>query len=190
MQKILLGIPCGGSIKAKTVQSVLAAMRHPEVTTVFVEGALGPENRNALAQDAVEGGYSHLWLVDADMRFPSDAWERLLAHHGDIVGAAYNRRGLPLQTTVRIQDATGTVGIPTGALPTELFACYAIGSGCQLIRTDALRRMPKPWFCTAYTPEGLFIDDAVWFARQARSVGIETWCDPTIAATHIGDYEY
>jgi hypothetical protein len=156
----------------------------------MLEGALGPENRNALAQEAVEGDYTHLWLVDADMRFPSDAWERLLARQVDVIGLAYNRRGLPLQTTVRIQDMTGAVGIPTGPLPLTLFQAYATGSGCQLISTDALKRIPRPWFSIGYTESGLFVDDAVWFAQQAHSVGIETWCDPTIPATHIGDYEY
>jgi len=190
MPKVLLGIPCNGSIKAKTVHSVLAAMRSPDVTTVMLEGALGPENRNALAQEAVDGDYTHLWLVDADMRFPSDAWERLLAHQVDLIGLAYNRRGLPVQTTVRIQDTTGAVGIPTGPLPLTPFIAFATGSGCQLITTAALTRIPQPWFSIGYTEAGGFIDDAVWFAMQARSVGIETWCDPTIAATHIGDYEY
>jgi hypothetical protein len=188
--KVLLGIPCNGTIKARTVLSVLAAMRRPEVTTVMLEGALGPENRNALAQEAISDGYTHLWLVDADMRFPDDAWLKLIARDVDVVGLAYHRRGLPLQTTVRIQDASGTIGIPNGDLPTELFIAYATGSGCQMITTSALQRMPRPWFSIGYTEEGLFMDDAIWFATQARSVGIDCWCDPTIHATHIGDYEY
>ena len=190
MPTVLLGIPGNGNIKAKTVHSVLAAMRHPDVTTVMLEGALGPENRNALAHEAVDGGYTHLWLVDADMRFPDDAWLRLLAHQVDLIGLAYNRRGLPLQTTVRMQDTTGAVGVPTGPLPTTPFIAYATGSGCQLIATAALTRIPKPWFSLGYTDGGEFIDDAVWLAMQARSVGIDSWCDPTIPATHIGDYEY
>jgi len=188
--KVLLGIPCNGSIKARTVHSVLAAMRHPDVTTVMLEGALGPENRNALAQEAIDGYYEHLWLVDADMRFPDDAFTRLLAHQREIVGLAYNRRGLPLQTTVRMQDAQGIVGIPNGPLPSMLFPAYSTGSGCQLIATTALKRMPRPWFSVGYTEDGQFMDDAVWFATQAHQVGIEVWCDPTIQATHIGDYEY
>lgn len=190
MPKILLGIPCNGSIKAKTVHSVLAAMRSPDVTTVMLEGALGPENRNMLAQEAVEGDYTHLWLVDADMRFPTDALDRLLAHQVDLIGLAYHRRGLPLQTTVRVQDTTGAVGIPLDPLPSTLFIPYATGSGCQLVTTAALRQIPQPWFSVGFTPDGKFMDDAVWFATQARSVGIVPWCDPTISATHIGDYEY
>lgn len=191
MTKILLGIPCGGTVHMKTMVSVVQTIvQNSEILDFLpVAGALGPENRNALAQEAVDGGYTHLWLVDADMKFAADALPRLLAHDADVVGCAYNRRGLPLQTTVRIQDEHGTIGIPTGPLPAEVFGCYAIGSGCQLIKTSALRQISKPWFCTAYEGD-LFMDDAVWFGRATRQAGLETWCDPTIPCTHLGEYEY
>ena len=191
MIKVLLGLPCSGVVHMKTMVSVVHnLLRNVEILDFLpVAGALGPENRNALAQEAVDGDYTHLWLVDADMRFHEDALARLLAHEADVVGCAYNRRGLPIETTVRIEDEHGVVGIPTGPLPTELFACYAIGSGCQLIATSALRQIAKPWFCTAYVGE-LFMDDAVWFGRGTRQAGLQTLCDPTIECKHLGEYEY
>ena len=36
----------------------------------------------------------------------------------------------------------------------------------------------------------LSVSDDVWFCQQAARVGIETFCDPTIEAKHIGEFEY
>jgi len=36
----------------------------------------------------------------------------------------------------------------------------------------------------------LSVSDDVWFCQQAARVGIETFCDPTIRAGHIGSVEF
>ena len=36
----------------------------------------------------------------------------------------------------------------------------------------------------------LSVSDDAWFCQQAARIGIETWCDPTIQAGHIGECEY
>lgn len=36
----------------------------------------------------------------------------------------------------------------------------------------------------------LSVSDDVWFCQQAARVGIETFCDPTIRAGHIGSFEF
>lgn len=192
MPHVLLGIPHGGTIKAKllsTVVSVIAQAPCP-ITLVESESALGPHNRNTLAQCAVDRGFSHLWLVDNDMTFPPDTLARLLAHKKDIVGAAYNYRQFPRRTVVKMVDEEGRVMIPE-TLPPTIFPCYAIGSGCKLITVEALRKIQRPWFWLRCDDEGqLITSDDVWFCEQAIAVGIETYCDPTIDAKHIGDCQY
>src|SRR5574343_463685 len=78
--RILLGIPSGGSVKTKTMMSIIQVLfqTQAEITLVEREGALGPDNRNHLAQMALDGGHTHLFLVDADMSFPGDTLTRLL----------------------------------------------------------------------------------------------------------------
>ena len=193
MAKVLLGVPSGGSVKSKTmltIISILVQSTH-EITLVEREGALGPDNRNHLARLAVEGGFAYLFLVDADMSFPGDTLNRLIAHGKELVGAAYNFRGFPLCTVVKLRDEMGRVYSP-GQLPSDtLFPCYAIGSGCKLVTTTALLKMPKPWFALGFGQDGMLaISDDVWFCNQARAVGIQTWCDPTIKAGHLGTYTF
>jgi hypothetical protein len=192
MPKVLLGIPHGGIVKGKLLSTVVAALVRAPCPIVMIEreSALGPDNRNVLAQIAVEHDFTHLWLVDNDMTFPPDTLSRLLAHEKDLVGAAYNYRNLPRRTTVKRLNEEGAVYIPE-SWPDTLFACYAIGSGCKLVTTEALKQIPKPWFWLRHDEEGRMITtDDVWFCEQAQSVGIDTWCDPSIDARHIGDFQY
>ena len=192
MPNVLLGIPHGGTIKARLLSTIIASIVQAPcpLTVCERQGALGPDNRGILAQIAVDQGFTHLWLVDNDMSFPPDTLARLLAHQKDLVGAAYNYRAHPLRTVVKMLDAQGQVVIPE-SIPESLFVCHAIGSGCKLVTTDALKKIPRPWFGLEWNKEGqISKSDDVWFCEAAKSVGIETWCDPTIQAKHIGDFDY
>ena len=190
--RVLLGIPSGGSVKTKTMFSIFQVLFQTtaaQITLAERQGALGPDNRNHLAQMALDGGYTHLFLVDADMSFPGDILERLLAHNKDLIGAAYNYRAFPRRTVVKIKR-DGQVYSPD-RLPESLFSCHAIGSGLKLVSTQALAHIPRPWFALDFDKDGMLsVSDDSWFCQQARKVGIQTFCDPTIEAKHIGEYEY
>ena len=191
--RVLLGIPSGGSVKTKTMMSIIQVLFQiqAEITLVEREGALGPDNRNHLAQMALDGGYTHLFLVDADMSFPGDTLDRLLARNKDLIGAAYNYRQFPRATVVKMRRADGTIYSPSFPLPAEPFTCLSIGSGCKLVTTSALAHMPRPWFGLDFDKDGMLsVSDDVWFCQQAARVGIETFCDPTIRAGHIGSFEF
>ncbi len=72
-----------------------------------------------------------------------------------------------------------------------MFPCYAIGSRVKLVTTHALAHMPRPWFALDFDRDGMLsVSDDVWFCQQAARVGIETFCDPTIRAGHIGSFEF
>ena len=190
---VLLGIPSGGSVKTKTMFSIISVMVQSTCQLTIVErsGALGPDNRNHLAQMALDGGYTHLFLVDADMSFPGDTLNRLLARNKDLIGAAYNYRQFPRATVVKMRRADGTIYSPSFPLPAEPFTCLSIGSGCKLVTTSALAHMPRPWFGLDFDKDGMLsVSDDAWFCQQAARIGIETWCDPTIQAGHIGECEH
>ena len=192
MPRVLMGIPHGGTVAGRMISVVVGAVAQAPcpITVVEREGCLGPDNRGVLAMLAVEHDFTHLWLVDADTTCPPDTLARLLAHEKDIVGASYNYRRDPPQSVVKILTPAGEIRTPD-PMPTSLFVAHAIGSGCQLISVDALKRIPKPWFALSWGVNGqLEKADDLWFCDQARSVGIETWCDPTIEAKHIGYKDY
>lgn len=193
MAKVLLGIPSGGSIKSKTMMTIISvlSMTQHRITVMERDGALGPDNRNHICQTALENGFTHVFLVDADMSFPGDTLDRLVAHRKDLIGAAYNYRQFPRATVVKMRRADGTIYSPSFPLPAEPFTCFSIGSGCKLVTTLALAHMPRPWFGLDFDKDGMLsVSDDARFCQQAARIGIETWCDPTIQAGHIGECEY
>ncbi len=194
--KVCVAVPHGGTVKGRLMSDLIAALfalKH-EIGFVWaeVEGTLGPRNRWLAGQQAIQTNCDYLWLVDADQSIPDDALPRLLAHRKDLIGADYSYRRFPLQSTVKMLNGAGEIIVADrSTFPDRPFICHAIGSGCKLIKVDALERIPQPWFALAWGPDGdLIRTDDVWFCEQAKKVGIETWCDPTILVGHIGDYVY
>jgi hypothetical protein len=194
--KVCVAVPHGGTVKGRLMTDLIAALFALRNGIGFVlaevEGTLGPRNRWLAGQQALETGCDFLWLVDNDMSIPQDALPRLLAHKKDLIGADYSYRRFPLMTTVKMLDGNGTITIPDrSTFPARPFICHAIGSGCKLVTCAALRRIPQPWFALSWGPEGdLVKTDDVWFCEQAKTVGIDTWCDPTLDVKHIGDHAY
>jgi hypothetical protein len=195
--KVCVAVPNGGTVKSRLLTDLICSLFTAQQQGIGfvlaeVEGTLGPHNRWLAGQQAIHTNCDYLWLVDNDMAFPPDTLPRLLAHQKELIGAAYHYRVLPRRTVVKTLNASGEIIIPDAAtFPKEPFVCHAIGSGCKLVTVEALKRIPQPWFALAWGPDGaLTKTDDVWFCEQAKKAGIQTWCDPTIAARHIGDFQY
>jgi hypothetical protein len=192
--KVMIAVPNGGTVKSRVMTDVIISMFSNQAQFGFVladvEGTLGPHNRWLAGQQALHTECDYLWLIDNDMSIPSEALPRLVAHDKEIVGAAYNYRRMPLMTTVKMLNEAGEIIIPD-SLPDDLFECHALGSGCKLIKTSALRTIPQPWFALEWGADGgMSKTDDVWFCEQAKKVGIATYCDPTLDVRHIGDFLY
>jgi hypothetical protein len=194
--KVCVAVPHGGTVKGRLLTDLIVAICSLQDQCAFVwaevEGTLGPHNRWLAGQQAIQTESDYLWLVDNDMAIPSDALPRLVAADKELIGADYSYRRLPLMSTVKMLDATGEIVIADrSTFPKEPFRCHAIGSGCKLVKVSALKRIPQPWFALAWNADGsLAKTDDVWFCEQAKSVGIETWCDPSLDVKHIGDFLY
>ena len=193
---VCVAVPNGGTIKSRLMTDLIAALFSVRDQISFLwaetEGTLGPHNRWLAAQQAVAAQADYLWLVDNDMSIPPTVLPLLIAADKDLIGADYNYRKTPLQTVVKILDGNGDVTFADAStFPNEPFRCHAIGSGCKLVKVEALTRIPQPWFALAWDETGaLSRTDDVWFCEQAAKVGIETWCYPGLGVKHVGDYCY
>ena len=190
MNKVVIGVPCGsGTVKSSMITSLLSAIMSAGCPTALMvrDGCWVHQSRALFVQAARESGCSHVFMVDSDQAFPADIIPRLLSSRKDIVGAAYNRRQLPLLSTVNALET----GQPVIDMPDALFRCHSMGAGCILIKTDVFARIPAPWFDFVYNLDGsLAQGEDGYFCVKARAAGIDVWCDPTIPVKHIGDYEY
>lgn len=149
-------------------------------------------NREKLLKDALEGDHTHLMFIDCDVVFPPDGVQRLLSLDKDIVGGAYNMRKVPPPGSTEVSRTTavkllgGKKRFPTTDSP---FRVDAVPTGFMLIRLDAIRGLPQPWFFFDQDEEG-FVGEDVFFCRKVRDHGLDVWCDPTIPLAHIGEFFY
>lgn len=146
-------------------------------------------SREICLTDALAAQTDYLVFVDTDMRFPAHAITQLIAHGKDIIGVHYNEKRLPPVSTVKIDDANDGLTV-VKTFPAEPFQCAAVGTGLMAINLKRLTQcMALP--CFQFGDEnGKFMGEDVAFCRRARKAGLQVWVDPTIAAGHIGDFEY
>ena len=190
--KLCIGIPHGEMVKGKFLVPFTSLLFHLPCPAQVVtrEGVYVQENRHYIVQQAQQAQCSHLLLLDADMYFTHEALAGLIALDKDIAGAAYNMRQVPLTTTVKFADATGTIVAKAAEdIPTVPFPCYSVGFGFTLINLRVFDTLPQPWFYIEHEPDGsLKTGDDVWFCQQAAKAGYEVWADPTLGVKHIGDW--
>src|SRR3990167_457179 len=72
--KITIGIPTGGTVKTKTVLSLLGMIKKMPYrwNTVMRNACLVHTNREVITQKAIELGSTHLLFIDDDMTFESN----------------------------------------------------------------------------------------------------------------------
>ncbi len=179
---ILLGVPCGDTIKSRTAFSLLTLKG--DFVPAFEMGCDVADNRNKLAARSLD--FSHLLFIDSDMVIEPDTLMRMHARNVDILGLAANRRKLPLESVVKPLD-TADIHQP---LPTDLFKAESCGTGVMLIRTSVFKKMEAPWFEFSYDGNGKRIGEDVGFCLKARKAGYSIWVDPTIPVKHLGEYPY
>ena len=185
--KIAIGLPNTGTIKARTVFSLLETVRQSkdiDFLPIFRYGNHIFENRERIVEIAEEQKCTHLFFVDSDMRFPPETLKQLLLHNKDIIGTMYNYRFLPLTNTVKFfKEKSENLK--------DIFEVAALGMGCLLIKMSIFETMKKPYFPIGFGELGkVTMTEDVGFCEKARESGFKVWCDPTIRVKHLGDYEY
>ena len=183
--RIALGLATTGTIKTKTVFSILRMMKRSKLDWDIItkESSILHYNREHICQQAIEGGASHVLFIDSDMQFEWDAAEKLLKHNKDIIGVPYNMRELPLKTTMKIHAEDGIIQEAHG----DLMKIAAVATGFMLIKTSVFPKLTKPWFFWEFDGEVRMGED-VFFCRNARNAGFEIWADLSQKVGHIGDY--
>ena len=147
----------------------------------FKGGTLVYNGREALANEAIDNGYTHVLWLDADMVFSPDIFEKLMSNGKSFVTGVYISRHAPYKSVIYksvCPDERVT------ELPDELFEIEACGFGCVLIETEILRDVNLS-FWTCFMPNQRLGEDLA-FCERARKRGHALWCDPSVIVGHIG----
>lgn len=181
--KLAIGIPNTGVIKAQTAFALCRMLKGfpHDYDVLFQEGSVLHQNRERLANKAIELKCTHLLFLDTDMFFDKDAVLKLLERDKDIIGVNAHLRKLPPVSTLKFLNGK----VPKG----KLITCDSAGTGFLLIKTEVFKRLSHPWFFWEVDEIGQTITgEDFWFCRKAREAGFKIWVDLTIKVGHIGDY--
>jgi hypothetical protein len=156
----------------------------PHVTLAMMVGTFVHQAREKLLHDMVElWCATHILWLDTDMTFPRDAALRLLQHDRGVVAANYVTRVAPSRPTARRDGQCVSSHDATG-----LEAVDHVGMGVFLMRTAAVKELPRPrfWYSTETETED------VYFCRLLKAVGHEIWIDHDLSKEvgHIGQFVY
>jgi GT2 family glycosyltransferase len=197
--KIGIGLANSGRMFTTTSVDLICAIKRLPYEAYILDqrSCFVHDNRNRQALEAVKSGCTHLMFVDYDVHFSHECIEKLVDADKDVVGASYNYKKLPLESTIKFADENGNLVAKKGEdIPTTLFQCYALPTGLMLVKTEVFKKVEFPWFFMDYPYlnekgeiENGWMED-VWFCRKVNQAGMTVWCDPTIGTRHIGDYEY
>ncbi len=185
-KKIMIGIPVASEfIKAKTAFSLVHALKNIDCDydlQIYMSGDI-IGGRSGLVKRAIEGGNTHILFIDWDMFFAPDAIKKLLAHDLDVVGAPYNKRKFPLESTaIPLTDIT----------PTDtLYKVNAMGAGFLLIKLSVFDKIEIPFFNFGRDKDGAMVyGEDTYFIQKCIKAGIDCYADPLLGVSHLGEFQY
>lgn len=197
---VTICIPFGGKNPDGTMRW------HPPEFTIALRNLVAPPNtmtvpvaikgwkrdmaRNELARESLRLGAKFALLLDDDNPPPPDALLKLLdcLEQADddvaLVAGIYVTKRNPPQPLVFMGEGCGPFWKWKQG---QVFECQNIATGCMLVRTDAYRRIPEPWFMDITTPEegraaGIDVPpqalhfemtDDMFFCRKVREAGMK-----------------
>jgi len=185
--RVLIGVPCSWETVPVPFAHSLVELQKPPLTQVrFVRGHGVDLMRNRLAELALEGGFSHLFMLDADMIYPPSSLMELLKSDVDIVSGLACRRNAP-HVPVCLQP-TGTRYVFEVQVPQTrgLVRCGAVGGGGTLIKTEVFRGLEPPFFSFGERmPDGQMVGEDLYFCQKALDSGFGVYCRTDIVYPHL-----
>jgi GT2 family glycosyltransferase len=196
--KVLVGMPVYDSVHVETVSSLLALYRDCQTPVIirFVPYTYIHLARNMLLMEAIDLDATHLLFIDADMVFPKDGLDKLIAHDKDIIGGLYHTRA-EKHNPVIYRKKGDSLEIIEDYPKDKIFKVDVIGTGFLLIKMEVFKNMQPPFFYYAdpeeYGLKSVHLADLgedTTFCLKARKNNYKIFCDPTIKIGHIGKEIY
>jgi hypothetical protein len=204
--RVLISVPESRDVSTawttRLTEVIASALGHAQTGIATMPGYSVDVAREALVEQALEGGYDYVFFVDSDTIVPADAIVRLMGRQKDIVAGLYRGRRPPFPFILRPlgvtdEDAKKTIFMPYWK-PGDLQEVDRVGLGCMLIRTAIFEKMRRPWFFFNRAPSfapGAKSERALksrwvgggedwWFCKSAKEAGFRIWIDTSILCLH------
>lgn len=196
--QVSICVPCRDMVHSAFAFDLAKMMQYCQATGIdvlphFCMGTLIVNQRDQLANMALDAGSSHILWLDSDMMFPPDTIEQLLLRDVGIVAGNYVTRQYPHKTVAYSQMHNWRSYVINDPDNNELIAVDAVGMGCMLVRTDIIKQMRTPRFQTVWVEESQdHMGEDFYFCQQARNLGHDIWIDQQFSdkLTHLGTFAF
>lgn len=199
--RILVGVPCNLAMVPTDFVVSIFGIRTPappggsKLNLIFCPGRHIAAMRERICELAVETNHTHVLMLDDDMVYEPDTLLKLLAADVDVICGFAMSRLAPHKPIFGIESTERYTFRP--AWPTEDGSAQGkqligpqpstvVGGAALLIKTSALRRLPRPWFSfQAHTSNGTEAGEDVWFSQLCRDNGVLTHVHPDVRPHHL-----
>ena len=173
----------------------LVAASYVGIIPINQKGSYIGQNRNQITYKALyEAKADWLMWFDADNVEPIETIMALLQHNKDIVGCDYRKRLPPFDRIGKF------LGDDPGENGTGLHEMELLPHGVLLVRAEVYRKLAWPWYREIYyssddkhlmhvDPGGLKTGEDAFFCQEARTAGLQIWCDLDLTkrVSHLGE---
>ena len=197
---MVFGIPFSGRSLPPEIMLAFHGISMPMNTNMInmtTKGIAIDLARNQFAEAAVKENAKYLLFWDEDVIVPPQSYRELIYkmnHYPDaaVISGVYCLKAEPAEPLVFV-GGNGRGAYWDWKIG-EFFECSGVGMGCAVIRVEALKDIPKPWFKTvndySKTLDGIpnfesFTED-LWFCDQiAKTKKWKVYCDSSILCAHV-----
>jgi hypothetical protein len=183
--KVFIGICTAEMARRADFYDYIIKLERPNSSAYgSVHGQAIARNRNIIAKQAVELGFSHVLFIDDDVIFQPHALYQLLHHDKDIITALQLKREYPHPPLVFDKEVENGMlrhmNLKHGQ--TGLVDIVASGLGFCLINTKVFKSMEFPYFTMGQVVSDSIGED-VYFYRNAKQ--FKSYCDLDLPVGHI-----
>ena len=190
--KFAIGLPIAGRQNDNQFWLSFMRMHKPDFTLltpgieIYEFGRDIAALRNALVEQAIDSGCTHLCMMDTDQIYPENTLEKLCSHGKKVVSAPVHSRYPPYDAIMSRKDENGTTVFikDEEVYSGKLIPVDTTGTGCILYDIDVFLNTPQPWY--ELTQEnGRTIGEDVNFCRKLNKIGERIWVDTSIRIDHL-----
>lgn len=183
-RKIMFCVPTGGTIQAKTLDTIVGICKRDDIEYHAVIGSPIEEVRNGMVERLLnDEKATHLLMLDSDVIPPRNVVDLLLECDSLLAAAIVPIYMQGKIVTNIIKDEHFMEEWPLDKGP---FIVKGVGTGCVLLHRDAFNRIKWPWFKHSEGKKDTTqIGEDIYFSIEANKVGLRYKVHPKAICGHI-----